>query len=159
MRRPIKLSFLDKPARDFLTALKDLRLDAGLSQRDLGRQIGLRAGDIKHYEHGRYAPSIEILLKLADFLGYDLTASINYKFFHRSISPYALKAKIKRYGLNYSELAELTGYGKQIIFETVNYRRNASLGCMAAILDILEQEKNAYAFRNNLLKKGGGNSG
>ena len=153
MRRTLKLICLDSLTREFLASLKDRRINAGLTQRELGKQIGVGRADVQFYENGRYKPSLEILIKLADFFGCDLSESVNYKFFHRSLKPSYLKAKIKHFGFNYPELGRLIGYDKQVIFETIHYRKNSSVECMAAILDVLEQENARYIIRNSLLKK------
>ena len=50
---------------DFGTRLKELRLRAGLTQKQLGEQIGVTKSVISFYELRERTPSPEILIKLA----------------------------------------------------------------------------------------------
>lgn len=50
---------------DFGTRLKELRLDAGLTQKQLAAQIGITKSVISFYELRERAPSPETLIKLA----------------------------------------------------------------------------------------------
>lgn len=46
--------------------LKQLRLQAGLTQEQLAARIGVSSRTIKHWEHGTRMPSAVYLLALAD---------------------------------------------------------------------------------------------
>lgn len=48
---------------------KELREERGLSQMDLGLELGLGHASIQQYEAGVYEPSFENLIKIAEFFG------------------------------------------------------------------------------------------
>ena len=52
--------------------IKDLRLDAGLTQEQLAEKIGVKKQNISRYESGRVEPNIRTAKKLADALGVSL---------------------------------------------------------------------------------------
>lgn len=47
--------------------LKKLRLESGISQKELAEKLGVSPTNIYNYEIGRTQPSIEWLIKIADF--------------------------------------------------------------------------------------------
>lgn len=47
--------------------LKKLRLESGISQKELAEKLGVSPTNIYNYEIGRTQPSIEWLVKIADF--------------------------------------------------------------------------------------------
>ena len=47
--------------------LKELRMEAGLLQKELGSQVGYNQRNISDWEQGRTEPNIEALFKLANF--------------------------------------------------------------------------------------------
>lgn len=53
----------------FGQVIEELRLDRGLSQKELGLQINRSGGTICNYENNKYFPDIETLVTLADFFG------------------------------------------------------------------------------------------
>jgi len=52
-----------------------LRLEQGLSQKDLAEKVGTRQSAISRLESGEYNPSIEFLNKVANALGKELNLS------------------------------------------------------------------------------------
>lgn len=54
-------------------ALQTLRVQKGLTVRELGDACGLAFTTISKIENGRYNVSVDILGKVADALGYKLT--------------------------------------------------------------------------------------
>lgn len=50
---------------DFGTRLRDLRIRAGLTQKQLGEQIGVTKSVVSFYELRERAPSPEVLIKIA----------------------------------------------------------------------------------------------
>ena len=52
---------------DFGTKLKELRLQAGMTQKDLASKIGVTKSVVSYYELSERSPSPEILIKLANF--------------------------------------------------------------------------------------------
>lgn len=51
------------------TRIKELRIDAGLSQRELGEKLGFCNQSVSFWESGRREPSLDIVLQLAEFFG------------------------------------------------------------------------------------------
>ncbi len=51
----------------FSERLKNLRLEFGLSTRELGRKIGVANASICRWENGERTPNIETLITLAKF--------------------------------------------------------------------------------------------
>ena len=129
---------LDPPTVTLLTSLKSLRASAGLTKTALAQQLNITDGSIAAYEKRKVAPKLGVLIRLADFFSYDLSESVNYKYYYRMIDPPALKDRIKRLRLDYYDIAELTGYSKRMILCSVNLN-GASLPCLYAIFRALEQ--------------------
>lgn len=50
--------------------LRDLRLDAGLSQVEVARRAGIVATVLSAYERGRRQPSVEVAGRLIEVMGY-----------------------------------------------------------------------------------------
>lgn len=53
----------------FSNVLKELREEKGISQAKLGNILKLNQSTIAKYETGEREPSIEILIKIAEFFG------------------------------------------------------------------------------------------
>jgi len=53
--------------------LRDLRLNAGLSQVEVARRVGIVATVLSAYERGRRQPSVEIAGQIIEVMGYDIT--------------------------------------------------------------------------------------
>lgn len=49
--------------------IKKLRLERGINQEELGRRVGVSKQSISNWENENIMPSIELLLRLADFFG------------------------------------------------------------------------------------------
>lgn len=49
--------------------IRRLRQERGLCQEDLGRRIGASKQSVSNWENGNIAPSIDLLIRLADFFG------------------------------------------------------------------------------------------
>ena len=50
----------------FPQRLKELRLQHGLTQAQLGEKVGVKQNTFTNWENGKREPNFEILLKLAD---------------------------------------------------------------------------------------------
>lgn len=53
--------------------LKNMRLSAGLSQKDLGKKLNLADTTISSYERENSQPDFDTIVKIADICGYELT--------------------------------------------------------------------------------------
>lgn len=49
--------------------IRRLRQERGLRQEELGRRVGASKQSVSNWENGNIAPSIDLLLRLADFFG------------------------------------------------------------------------------------------
>lgn len=67
---------------DFGNILKELRLQAGLTQKDLAAKIGVTKSVISYYELSERSPSPEVLIKLANIfhVSTDFLLGIESKF-------------------------------------------------------------------------------
>lgn len=148
-----KLIYLDEPAIKFLSVLRSERQKLGLSLREAASYLKCDLSTLSNYEKSENTPMIDTFIKLSELYHYDISESINYKYFYRTITAKQIKAKLKRYGLETSELSRLTGYGRYVIINTKNLYSTCSLPCLAAILKIIEQEDRAYTHRKKLLQK------
>ena len=140
----MKQIVLDVPTRQFLGALRGLRREAGISYRELAAGISAPLGTVKMYEKGRNYPSLPMLMRLVEFFGYDLSQSVNYKYYHRKVQSVNIKRDLRSYGLSYSEVASLTGYSRDQVYASINYRYHGSVGCFAAVIEVLQAEREAY---------------
>ena len=53
-------------------ALRDLRLRAGLTQREVARRVGLPDTVLSAYERGRRQPSLDTAGRIIDAIGFDV---------------------------------------------------------------------------------------
>ena len=123
----------------------------GISQRKLGQMIGCVRSLISVYESGERIPSVSNLVKLAEVLEYDLSTSVNYKYWHRKIDWQNLRKQLEYYGFTVRELSVYVGYGESAVDKVFWQIRGFSLSCLNAILGIFEDERRLLDFRNELL--------
>jgi transcriptional regulator with XRE-family HTH domain len=57
--------------------LRALRKEQGMTQEQLAELVGTRKSNISRLESGRYNPSLDFLVKIADGLGRQLTVQIH----------------------------------------------------------------------------------
>lgn len=61
---------MDKPLRKIIgNQLKQCRMSQGLKQNEVAKKIGICRQALSNYESGRYMPTVDILLQLADLYG------------------------------------------------------------------------------------------
>ena len=80
------------------------RLDLGLFQKQVARQIGVTTCTIMYWETNRVAPALRFIPSIIEFLGYDPTEKTN----PQSLAE-GLRAHRKRLGLSRKKLAALLG--------------------------------------------------
>ena len=83
--------------------LKELRLNQGLSQKDLAEKLNVSPTNIYNYETGRTEPSIEWIIKLADALN----TSVDYLIGHDDVESVQ---RASASGLSPEELELLRNY-------------------------------------------------
>jgi len=80
------------------------RLDLGLFQKQVARQIGVTTCTIMYWETNRVAPALRFIPSIIEFLGYDPTEKTNAQSLAEG-----LRAHRKRLGLSQKKLAALLG--------------------------------------------------
>lgn len=63
------LAVMTQPFSTFGARLRTLREAAGLSQRELARQMGIRQSSVSGWEAGRNTPQLNLAARLAQALG------------------------------------------------------------------------------------------
>ena len=131
---------LDVPTSTLLSSLGQRRIDFGMSVKELAKELSLSPRSIRCYELGHYPPTLLNLINISEFFRYDLSKSLNYKFFHGLIRADKIKARMKSLGMTCTELAQLTGYCRGIVYETINLRSGTSLFSLSTVLNVLGKE-------------------
>ncbi len=65
-----------KPREDVVRQLKEVRKAEGMTQEHLAEIVGTKKSNISRLESGRYNPSLDFLVKVADGLGKQITVKI-----------------------------------------------------------------------------------
>lgn len=142
-----KMIVLDEPTKKFLGALKAERQKAGLHQREVAEALKLDESTYQKFELGIKSPSLENLMRLAKYFSYDLSESVNHKFFYRTLEICDIKQKLRRYDLSYSELSEQTGYSIDRISCSIRMKPEGSIACLYAVLEVIRHEQESEKFR------------
>ena len=127
----------DAPTRQFLRELKPLREGMGYTREELARKIEVRPRTLKDYELQTRQPVLGRLLKLAEVLNYDLSRSLNYKYYHGKISLITIRRRMVEKGITPQTLSKLTGYSLRMVYDTLIQRGTESLSCLDAVLQVL----------------------
>lgn len=142
-----KMIVLDAPTRKFLVGLRRARQRVGMRQRDIAEALKLDETTYQKHELGLSYPSLENLMRLAEYFGQDLSASVNYKVYYRTLRPRDIKRQLRRYDLSYRELSEQTGYTLDLICRSVCMTNRGSLACLSAVLEVLRHEQELEELR------------
>lgn len=67
------------PREDVVRQLKEVRKAEGITQEHLAELVGTKKSNISRLESGRYNPSLDFLVKVADGLGKQITVKIMSK--------------------------------------------------------------------------------
>ena len=67
------------PREDVVRQLKEVRKAEGMTQEHLAELVGTKKSNISRLESGRYNPSLDFLVKVADGLGKQITVKIMSK--------------------------------------------------------------------------------
>ena len=145
-----KMIVLDEPTRKFLGVLGSYRRRIGKHQREIAEALKLDESTYQKHELGLSYPSLENLMRLAEYFGYDLSASVNHKVYYRTLKPEAIKRELRHYDLSYRELSERTGYTLDRICSSVCMTAKGSLACLCAVLEVLREERASESVRREL---------
>ena len=75
MRRKI-LKKMTSPREDVVRQLKEVRKAEGMTQEHLAELVGTKKSNISRLESGRYNPSLDFLVKVADGLGKQISVKV-----------------------------------------------------------------------------------
>jgi transcriptional regulator with XRE-family HTH domain len=67
---------VENPRESVVRQLKNYRKDQGMTQAELAERVGTRKSNISRLESGRYNPSLDFLVKVADGLGRQITMKV-----------------------------------------------------------------------------------
>ena len=149
-----KIIVMDDITAEFLRNMRRIRKSLGLTQADVADYAQVNRTCVICYEKERAAPILRVLIKLAEVLKADISDSVNYKFFYKTISPEKIKNAIRTYGLSFAEIGSLTGWCAEQVSLAARMKPNASIQCLHDILQLLRREKTAYAVRQHITRKG-----
>jgi transcriptional regulator with XRE-family HTH domain len=71
-----KNSSVESPRESVVRQLKNYRKDQGMTQAELAERVGTKKSNISRLESGRYNPSLDFLVKVADGLGRQITMKV-----------------------------------------------------------------------------------
>lgn len=67
------------PREEVVRQLKEVRKAEGMTQEHLAELVGTKKSNISRLESGRYNPSLDFLVKVADGLGKQITVKVMSK--------------------------------------------------------------------------------
>ena len=70
------MSKVSSAREDVVRQLKEVRKAEGMTQQHLAEIVGTKKSNISRLESGRYNPSLDFLIKVADGLGKQITVKI-----------------------------------------------------------------------------------
>ena len=139
-----KQIFPDDETLKNLRNIKSARKSLGLTLKALSGRTGINLYLLSDYENQRCRPTLGKYIKLADFFGWDISKSINYRFWHQFLSLHherELKKKKLRFNLSNNEIANLLGVKCDMVRNTLNRGYKGSANIFAGILAIYDDEQ------------------
>ena len=122
------------------------REEAGYTLRQLAEKLGMRStASLSKYEASTGLHVLGVLVRLAEILGYDLSRSLNYKFFHGRINVSRFRERVARCGLDYLELSKRINFADSQAENALNMTQCASLECLSAIMSYLLRQSAAMS--------------
>lgn len=71
------MSKVTSPREDVVRQLREVRKEEGMTQEHLAELVGTKKSNISRLESGRYNPSLDFLVKVADGLGKKISVKIS----------------------------------------------------------------------------------
>jgi transcriptional regulator with XRE-family HTH domain len=127
--------------------LRKRRLDLGLLQKPVAKQIGVTKATIQYWENNRVSPAIRFMPRITSFLTYDLTDSIG----QRSLVE-RLRHHRRRLGLSQKRLAALLGINESTVagWERAEHRpAKTSVEVITEFLSVIDLQGMAQLPRKN----------
>lgn len=109
--------------------IREIRLEKGLTQKQVAEKAGMADSAIRKYESGKQHPKIETLQRISMALGVDLFALINNDIYNSTV---------KKEDLGEQKAKILHGVGTRI--KNKRLSKNLSLRELAAQINLSEQE-------------------
>ncbi len=66
----------ETPRESVTRQLKEVRKEQGMTQERLAELVGTKKSNISRFERGRYNPSLDFLIKVADGLGKEIEIQV-----------------------------------------------------------------------------------
>ena len=128
---------VDEIVIEFMRSLKAEREKRGFTMRMLAEKAGCGESTLAHYEDMSHFPrTVGILMRLSEALGYDISGSINYRYYHGQIDIAGIRERIASSGLTVSEIENRAGCDK--IF-TPGGEDIISLNALSSVLRVLDE--------------------
>ncbi len=143
---------MDEQTINNLKGIKADRKRLGLSRKKLSELTGINYKAISDYETGRYAPHLSRYLRLAEFFGWDIRDSPNYKFGKTTVKQ-DLKKRKKSYGLSTVEISHLTNFSEDSIENALYNHNRSTINSFAAVLEVLDEEEKRSTLIQELTRK------
>ena len=70
------MSKVNSPRMEIVQQLKEVRKAEGMTQEHLAELVGTKKSNISRLESGRYNPSLDFLVKVADGLGKQISVKV-----------------------------------------------------------------------------------
>ncbi len=129
---------------NFAERLAELIFDAGTNATNLSIELGLANATVNHYVTGRYLPTVEIAVRLADHFGCTTDyllgiADENYAHTFKDCPPFGerLLAVCKYYNISRYKLRQMTGISETVMRYWVKGKTKPSIENVVKIADAL----------------------
>ena len=96
-----------------MIVIKKLRTERNLAQKDLAEKLNVEAYTVSDWEQGRCEPSIDMLIKIADYFGVTIDYLVNHKVNSYDYTKFSLaQLELINYikNLNDKEVTRILGY-------------------------------------------------
>ena len=96
-----------------MIVIKKLRTERNLAQKDLAEKLNVEAYTVSDWEQGRCEPSIDMLIKIADYFGVTIDYLVNHKVDSYDYTKFSLaQLELINYikNLNDKEVTRILGY-------------------------------------------------
>lgn len=96
-----------------MIVIKKLRTERNLAQKDLAEKLNVEAYTVSDWEQGRCEPSIDMLIKIADYFGVTIDYLVNHKVDFYDYTKFSLaQLELINYikNLNDKEVTRILGY-------------------------------------------------
>lgn len=142
------LIHLDEQTKQNLQGMRAERIRRGINRKELAERTGINYASIADYETGRYAPALERYLILAEFFGWNIQDSPNYKFAKNTAAKLQqeLKKRKNLYGLTTNELSIATNFSADTIENALYTPNECTMNGVAAILHVIDEEERRSKF-------------